>query len=50
MINDWSVLDYQLRLDPHHERHQQEVQCPLLPEPRIGGRGREEILQTTGIS
>lgn len=47
-VHSHPVVSGRLWSDSHHERHQQEVLCALLPEPGADWRGGETLLQTAG--
>ncbi len=47
-VDPHPLISRWIRVDAHHERHQQEVLCALLPEPSPYRWRRATILQTTG--
>ncbi len=47
-VDPHPLISRWIRDDAHHERHQQEVLCALLPEPSPYRWRRATILQTTG--
>lgn len=46
-VNTYQVILESLRFDTHLPKHQQQVQCEVLPQSGAGWRGRSAVFQAT---